>query len=73
MPNDARTRHAAAGEYLVPGELLRRDIEAYLAQGPAQSGWDILTRQKDTFRHVQVKTIAWPSQRAVNISVYNTW
>lgn len=67
MPKNARTLHAAAGEHLVLGELLRRDIEAYLAQGPTQSGWDILTRQNGAFKKVQVKTIDWPKYAAVNI------
>lgn len=68
MSRNARTLHAAAGEYLVLGELLRHDIEAYLAQGPTQSGWDILARQDDALRKVQVKTTDWPENGAVNIS-----
>ena len=66
--NSARTFHAAAGEHLVLGELLRRNIEAYLAQGPTQSGWDVLTRQNGAFKKVEVKTIDWPKYTAVNIS-----
>lgn len=68
LPANARSLHAAAGEYLVLGELLRRNIEAYLAQGPTQPGWDILTRQNGAFNKVQVKTIDWPGQGAVTIS-----
>ena len=68
MSKNARTLHAAAGEHLVLGDLLRRDIEAYLAQGPTQSGWDILTRQNGAFKKVQVKTTDWPKYGAVNIS-----
>lgn len=62
-----RTFHAAAGEFLVLGELLRRGIEAYLAQGPTQPGWDIIVRKNDAFTKVQVKTIDWPAYTAVNI------
>ena len=64
----AQTFHAAAGEFLVLGELLRRHIEAYLAQGPTQPGWDILIRQNGAFKKVQVKTIDWPRHTAVNIT-----
>ena len=68
MSKNARTLHAAAGEHLVLGELLRLDIEAYLAQGPTQSGWDILARQNGALKKVQVKTVSWPEKGAVNIS-----
>ena len=68
MSKNAPTLHAAAGEHLVLGELLRLGIEAYLAQGSTQPGWDILTRQNGAFKMVQVKTIDWPENRAVNIS-----
>ena len=67
MSGNARTLHAAAGEHLVLGELLRRGIEAYLAQGPTQPGWDILTRRNGAFQKVQVKTIDWPAQGTVTI------
>ena len=68
MSKNAPTLHAAAGEHLVLGELLRHGIEAYLAQGSTQPGWDILTRQNGAFKMVQVKTIDWPGNAAVNIS-----
>lgn len=55
---------AAAGEYLVLGQLLRKRIPAFLAQGPTQKGWDIVI--DTSFRKIQVKTISWPERTAVN-------
>ena len=43
----SRSTHGACGEHLVLGELLRKGIEAYLAQGRMQKGWDILVRFPD--------------------------
>jgi len=57
---------AAIGEYLVLGELLKRGSEAYLAHGETQKGWDAVIVQATQPKRVQVKTIDWPEQRAVN-------
>lgn len=57
---------AAIGEYLVLGELLKRNVEAYLAHGETQKGWDLLLVDGECTMRVQVKTIDWPNQRAVN-------
>ena len=61
--------HAAAGEHLVVGELLRRGFESYLAVGPTHPGWDILIRfSNDEFRTVQVRAVDWPECTAVQIN-----
>lgn len=57
---------AAIGEYLVLGELLKRGHEAYLAHGETQKGWDLVIIHDSGSMRVQVKTIDWPSQLAVN-------
>ena len=57
---------AAIGEYLVLGELLKRNIEAYLAHGATQKGWDIAILNDNQTKRVQVKTIDWPNEKAVN-------
>lgn len=54
---------AAAGEYLVLGELLKRGNLAFLAQGPTQPDWDILVVTNCTNRRVQVKTVDWPCSK----------
>ena len=65
---ETRSRHAAIGEYLVLGELLKRNVEAYLAQGPVQKGWDIWVRiGKRKCRTIQVKAVNWPHRMAVQI------
>lgn len=56
----------AAGEHLVLGQLLRLEVSAYLAQGPTQKGWDILFKKGNELKTVQVKTIGWPKEKAVN-------
>lgn len=56
----------AAGEHLVLGQLLRIGVTAYLAQGPTQKGWDIIFRRDDQLLTVQVKTISWPKEKAIN-------
>ncbi|HBN9565024.1 hypothetical protein ACIUYN_29330 [Pseudomonas aeruginosa] len=61
-----RSVSAAIGEYLVLGELLKRNIEAYLAHGETQKGWDVVIVTNDSTKRVQVKTIDWPNQLAVN-------
>lgn len=61
-----RSLSAATGEYLVLGELLKRGAEAYLAHGETQKGWDIVIVHDTGLRRVQVKTIDWPNQLAVN-------
>lgn len=61
-----RSVSAAIGEHLVLGELLKRDIEAYLAHGETQKGWDLVLVKDDGIKRVQVKTINWPKQRAIN-------
>lgn len=48
------------------GELLRKEISAYLAQGPTQKGWDIIFKNGKALKTVQVKTINWPKEKAVN-------
>ena len=68
MPESDRMFHAAAGEHLVLGELLKRHIEAYLAQGPTQQGWDILVPESCGRTKVQVKAIDWPKSRPVNVN-----
>lgn len=64
--NSNRSVSAAIGEYLVLGELLKRDIEAYLAHGETQKGWDVVICTNESTRRVQVKTIDWPKRQAVN-------
>jgi hypothetical protein len=64
--NNNRSVSAAIGEYLVLGELLKRNIEAYLAHGETQKGWDLVIVTNESTKRVQVKTIDWPSQQAVN-------
>lgn len=66
MISDA-SKTAAAGEYLVLGELLRNRKEAYLAQGSVQPDWDIICIENNNIIRIQVKTIDWPNQTAVNI------
>lgn len=61
-----RSVSAAIGEYLVLGELLKRNIEAYLAHGETQKGWDVVLVTNQSTKRIQVKTIDWPSQLAVN-------
>lgn len=61
-----RSVSAAIGEHLVLGELLKRDAEAYLAHGETQKGWDLVIVHETAPRRVQVKTIDWPNQLAVN-------
>jgi len=56
-----------AGEHLVLGELLRRGYEAYLAHGETQKGWDLVSlRESGKNIRVQVKSIDWPHEFAVN-------
>ncbi|MBZ5792698.1 hypothetical protein K8353_21510 [Burkholderia contaminans] len=64
--NNNRSVSAAIGEHLVLGELLKRNIEAYLAHGETQKGWDVVIVTNESTRRVQVKTIDWPNQLAVN-------
>ncbi|KAA0219995.1 MAG: hypothetical protein H3C58_11870 [Fimbriimonadaceae bacterium] len=61
-----RSVSAATGEYLVLGELLKRNVEAYLAHGETQKGWDVVVIDSSGAKRVQVKTIDWPRQLAVN-------
>lgn len=61
-----RSVSAAIGEYLVLGELLKRNVEAYLAHGETQKGWDVVIVTNESTKRVQVKTIDWPNQLAVN-------
>ena len=61
-----RSVSAATGEHLVLGELLKRGAEAYLAHGETQKGWDIVLVKDGGAKRVQVKTINWPRQHAVN-------
>lgn len=61
-----RSVSAAIGEHLVLGELLKRNIEAYLAHGETQKGWDVVVVRNDLIKRVQVKTINWPKGHAVN-------
>ena len=73
--SDNRSIHAAAGEYLVLGELLKREKMAFLAQGPTQIGWDIVIvadhNQCGQNKKIQVKTIDWPNRGAVQINMSN--
>jgi hypothetical protein len=62
----ARSYSTAAGEHMVLGQLLRKGANAYLAQGPTQKGWDIILIQNHKPRTVQVKTISWPKEKAVD-------
>jgi hypothetical protein len=64
--NHNRSISAAIGEYLVLGELLKRNVEAYLAHGETQKGWDIIIIDGHNMKRVQVKTINWPEECAVN-------
>lgn len=64
--NNNRSVSAAIGEYLVLGELLKRNIEACLAHGETQKGRDVVIVTNESTRRVQVKTIDWPNQLAVN-------
>lgn len=61
-----RSVSAAIGEYLVLGELLKRGSESYLAHGETQKGWDVVIIHESSPKRVQVKTIDWPKQLAVN-------
>ena len=61
-----RSVSAAIGEYLALGELLKRGAEAYLAHGETQKGWDAVIVHEGSPKRVQVKTIDWPKQYAVN-------
>ena len=61
-----RSVSAAIGEYLVLGELLKRNVEAYLAHGATQKSWDLAIFTGTSIKRVQVKTIDWPDQLAVN-------
>ena len=62
-----RSVSAATGEYLALGEILKRGIEAYLAHGQTQKCWDIVVLSASNgVKRIQVKTIDWPSKRAVN-------
>ncbi|MNN61512.1 hypothetical protein D3C81_1767520 [compost metagenome] len=54
--NNNRSACAAIGEYLVLGELLKRNIEVYLAHGKTQKEWNVIMANESTKR-VQVKTI----------------
>ena len=71
MSDNRKSIHAAAGEHLVLGELLKREKMAFLAQGPAQKGWDIIivadSEQCSQNRRIQVKTKDWPLSRPVQI------
>lgn len=73
MSDNRISIHAAAGEYLVLGELLKRGKEAYLAQGPTQKGWDIIiaadSEQCIQNKRIQVKTIDWPNRYTVQINL----
>jgi hypothetical protein len=64
--NNNSSVSAAIGEYLVLGELLKRNIEAYLAHGETQKGWDVVIVTNESTKRVQVKTIDWPNRLAVN-------
>ena len=67
------------GSTLSLGELLRRDFEAYLAQGPTHPNWDVLVRLPrkgtddstdvggDRLVTIEVKTIDWPRRNAVQV------
>ncbi len=66
-----RSVSAAIGEYLVIGELLKRDAEAYLAHGETQKGWDLVLVHKSGLKRVQIKTIDWPNKLAVNGNLTN--
>lgn len=49
------------------GELLKRGVEAYLAHGKSQPGWDIaVVNPGGAPLRVQVKAINWPTNGAVN-------
>lgn len=49
------------------GELLKRGVEAYLAHGKSQPGWDIaVVNPGGEPLRVQVKAIDWPTYGAVN-------
>lgn len=61
-----RSVSAAIGEYLTLGELLKRGVECYLAHGETQKGWDVVIVKDNSTKRVQVKTIDWPKQHAVN-------
>ena len=68
LPKSDRTFHAAAGEHLVLGELLKRHVDAFLTNGRTQKGWDILVVEPCGFKKVQVKAIDWPKSTPVNVS-----
>lgn len=61
-----RSVSAAIGEYLVLGELLKREAEAYLAHGETQKGWDVILVKGNDIKRIQVKTIDWPKGHAVS-------
>lgn len=59
--NNNRSFSGAIGEYLVLDELLKRNIEVYLADGGTQKGWDVAIVTNESTKRVQVKTIDWPN------------
>jgi hypothetical protein len=65
--NNNRSFSAAIGEYLVLGELLKRNIEAYLAHRETQKGWGVVIVTSESTKRVQVKTMDWLNQLAVNV------
>jgi hypothetical protein len=67
--SDSSSYSTAAGEHLVLGQLLRLGVSAYLAQGPTQKGWDMIFKHGNDLKTVQVKTISWPKEKAVNGSL----
>lgn len=67
MTPRTRSSSAGAGEHLVLGEILKRGVEAYLAHGKTQPGWDIaVVNPGGSPLRVQVKAIDWPTRGAVN-------
>ena len=67
MNTDKQSFSGAAGEYLVLGELLRKNYEAYLASGKTQKDWDIvLLNESGENIRIQVKSIDWPNKTAIN-------
>ncbi len=61
----------AIGEYFVLGEILKRGMEAFLANGNTQKGWDIAVITENGVKRIQVKTINWPESKAVNGNFLN--
>lgn len=62
---------AVCGEYYVYSQLLRNNIQSYLAVGKNNPGWDIVSILEDkTEVKIQVKTMQWKKS---SLTVSGNW